>query len=280
MRITTLAENTVTDTTMLIKPEHGISLLIEHGGKTVLFDTGTSGLFAKNASLMNIDLSRIDMVIISHAHFDHAGGLKTFLEANRKAPVLLSSRCNQACYAKILFFHKYIGIDSSLFNDYADRFKFFNGTIEAAPGIHLIHNSVNEEHRPSGNSMLLVKENGAYKKDSFDHELIMVIDDKDGAVVFTGCSHNGILNMLASVFRQFPGKKIKSVIGGFHLMNPLTKKLSEQHQTVAAIGTKLKSLPVGKIYTGHCTGTEAYRILKDELGDRVEEFKTGMVLSA
>jgi 7,8-dihydropterin-6-yl-methyl-4-(beta-D-ribofuranosyl)aminobenzene 5'-phosphate synthase len=279
MRIRTLAENTMADTTMPIKPEHGISLLIEHGDKTILFDTGASGLFAKNASLMNIDLSKVDFVIISHAHFDHAGGLQTFLEANRTAPILLSSRCRQACYARILFFHKYIGIDASLFADKADRFEFFDETLEAAPGIYLIHNTVNEEHKPSGNNMLLVKENGIYKRDPFDHELILVIDDVDGAVIFTGCSHNGILNMLASVFREFPGKKIKSVIGGFHLMNPLTKKLSEQHETVAAIGTKLKSLPVGRIYSGHCTGPEAFRILKDELGDRIDEFKTGMVLS-
>jgi 7,8-dihydropterin-6-yl-methyl-4-(beta-D-ribofuranosyl)aminobenzene 5'-phosphate synthase len=279
MIITTLVENTLAGTTTPMKPEHGISLLIEYNGKRILFDTGASGLFLQNAKKMNIDLSQVDYLIISHAHFDHAGGLKEFLEINTTAPVIISSLAHQAFYAKIFFFHKYIGINRSLLQEYPDRFNFLSSTQELLPGITVIFNTVNEEHKPSGNNVLLVKENGSYKKDPFDHELILVIDDRDGSVVFTGCSHNGILNMLASVFRHFPGKKIKAVIGGFHLMNPLTKKLSEHEKTVASIGAKLKSLPLGKIYTGHCTGSEAFRILKDELGDGLEEFKTGSVLS-
>lgn len=279
MIIKTLVENTLADTTAPMKPEHGISLLIEHIGKKILFDTGASGLFLQNAKQMNTDLSQVDYLIISHAHFDHAGGLKDFLEINTTAPVIISSLAHQAYYAKIFFFHKYIGINRSLLQEYPGRFDFISGAKEVTPGVTMIINTINEEHKPSGNNMLLVKEHGSYIKDPFDHELILVIDDRDGSVVFTGCSHNGILNMLASVFRYFPGKKIKAVVGGFHLMNPLTKKISEHEKTIASIGVKLKSLPLGKIYTGHCTGSEAFHILKGELGDRLDEFKTGSVLS-
>ena len=61
-------------------------------------------------------------------------------------------------------------------------------------------------------------------------------------------------------------------------MNPITKKMSEKPQTVESIAAKLKSLPVGKIYTGHCTGPDAFALLKKGLGDRIAEFTTGMTV--
>lgn len=278
MKITCLIENSLAATPTPLKSEHGISLLIEHDGKNVLFDTGASSLFAQNAGVMDIDLSHVDYCVLSHAHFDHTGGLRTFLDANNIAPVVLLSAAGQPAYAKLLFFYKSVGIRPSIFDEYPGRFTYFKTKMELAAGITLLSNTVRKEHRPSSNRMMFVRDNGAWRPDPFDHELIMVIDESDGSVIFTGCSHNGILNMIATVFSQYPGKKIKAVIGGLHLSNPITKKLSEKKDTVNAIATRLKSLPVGTIYTGHCTGTEACQIMKLALGDRLAELKTGMVI--
>lgn len=279
MKITCLIENSVAESTMPLKSQHGISLLIEHDGNNILFDTGASSLFARNAGSMDIDLSRVDYCVISHTHFDHSGGLRTFLDANNTAPVMLLSAARQPSYVKLLFCYKSIGIDPGIFDEYPGRFRFFDAEVELTPGITLLANSVSDEHRPSNNRMLFIRENGAYTLDPFSHELIMVIEEKDGAVIFTGCSHNGILNMVASVFRRLPGKKIKAVVGGFHMSNPVTRRLSEKKDTITTIATKLKSLPVGTIYTGHCTGPEAYHTMKQTLGGRLAEFKTGMVIT-
>jgi 7,8-dihydropterin-6-yl-methyl-4-(beta-D-ribofuranosyl)aminobenzene 5'-phosphate synthase len=72
--------------------------------------------------------------------------------------------------------------------------------------------------QPRGNRHLFVKEGGTWSLDSFEHELILVIRERDGVVVFTGCSHSGILNMVDAVTRQFQGLPIKAVFGGFHLI--------------------------------------------------------------
>jgi 7,8-dihydropterin-6-yl-methyl-4-(beta-D-ribofuranosyl)aminobenzene 5'-phosphate synthase len=278
VKITTLIENTAVEGAAQLKPEHGISLFIEHRGKNILFDTGSSDLFARNAEALGIDLKRVDFLVLSHAHFDHAGGLARFMELNPTAPVVLLSRARQETYLKILFIKKYIGIDRKLFDTHAARFRFFDDPLELSPGVSVMANTVQEEHRPSGNRMLYIRQGTSFVPDPFNHELILVMDEDDGSVVFTGCSHNGILNMLASVYRLRPGIRIKAVFGGFHLMNPITKKMSEKPETVESIAAKLKSLPAGKIYTGHCTGPDAFALLKKGLGDRVAEFTTGMAV--
>ena len=70
--------------------EHGLSVLLRTPFAKVLMDTGASGLFAANAARMGIDLSDVDYVFLSHGHADHVGGLKTFLELNSKAKVIVS----------------------------------------------------------------------------------------------------------------------------------------------------------------------------------------------
>jgi 7,8-dihydropterin-6-yl-methyl-4-(beta-D-ribofuranosyl)aminobenzene 5'-phosphate synthase len=278
VKITALIENTVAVSAAHLKPEHGISLFIEHREKNILFDTGSSDLFAHNAEALGIDLKKVDILVISHAHYDHGGGLARFLEINATAPIVLLSRARQETCAKILFIKKYIGLDRKLFDTHTARFRFFDNELEIAPGITVMANTVRHEHRPSGNRMLFIREGGSYIPDPFDHELILKVDDSDGSVVFTGCSHNGILNMLASVYGRFPRIRIKAVFGGFHLTNPVTKKMSEKPETVESIAAKLKSLPVWKIYTGHCTGPDAFALLKKGMGDRIAEFQTGMAV--
>ena len=85
MKITALLENTSEREDMLT--EHGLSLYIETQNHTILFDMGQSGLFAKNAAVLGIDLGAVDIAVLSHGHYDHGGGLAVFLEINKTAPV-------------------------------------------------------------------------------------------------------------------------------------------------------------------------------------------------
>ena len=72
MKLTVLNDNAPGD---ICGSEHGLSYLIE-ADKTILFDTGASDLFLKNAALLNLDLMSIDTVVLSHGHWDHGNGLK------------------------------------------------------------------------------------------------------------------------------------------------------------------------------------------------------------
>ncbi len=114
------------------------------------------------------------------------------------------------------------------------------------------------------------------KLDPFKHELIMVIREHAGLVIFTGCSHNGILNMIVTVTHQFPNAPIKAVFGGFHLLGlPFFNTMAGSKAEVENIAKELLTYPIEKIYTGHCTGMKAYGVLKEVLGEKLEHFPTG-----
>ena len=77
MKITTIIENTTNRPELDV--EEGLSLLIEHNGKNILFDTGISSHMISNAKTLGIALEDVDICVISHGHFDHTGGLSAFL---------------------------------------------------------------------------------------------------------------------------------------------------------------------------------------------------------
>jgi 7,8-dihydropterin-6-yl-methyl-4-(beta-D-ribofuranosyl)aminobenzene 5'-phosphate synthase len=83
MKISVLCENTTKKENIL--SEHGLSLFIETEKHKILFDMGQSDAFLKNAKTLGIDLSTVDIAILSHGHYDHGGGLRAFLEYNEKA---------------------------------------------------------------------------------------------------------------------------------------------------------------------------------------------------
>lgn len=122
-KITTLVENAVYGRSL--QAEHGLSLLIENNRYKILFDTGQSDLFIRNATLSDIDIAEVDFLILSHGHSDHTGGLRHFLAVNKKAPVI----CKQeALYRKFKDKRENGVIDSNLLD--LSRFRFITKQIE------------------------------------------------------------------------------------------------------------------------------------------------------
>ncbi len=279
MKVTTLIENTLAH--KALRSQHGISLFIEYNGKNILFDTGSDDLFIRNSHKLNISLSTVDIVIISHAHYDHGGGLTAFLSTNSRAQVYISQDAETACHIKPApMLYKYIGLERGITIKNRDRITFAEENFSPFPGITLLKNSCNRYSRPAGNRKFFVKRDGKYIPDTFTHELIAVFENRDESItLLTGCSHNGILNMIATAESAFPGKKIRAIIGGFHLMNPITKKLSEKRKDMEKIAGIIASKAIHKIYTGHCTGEEAYAILESRLGESLDKFQTGKTIN-
>ena len=89
MKITTLVENQLALDHRDLEAEFGLSLLIEHAGQRILFDTGAAGAAMRNAPRLGVDLRQVDAVVLSHHHFDHGGGLPAFFAINRHAKVYL-----------------------------------------------------------------------------------------------------------------------------------------------------------------------------------------------
>ena len=247
MKITALTENT---SKTGLPYEHGLSLCIQTESHNILFDTGQTELFAQNAKTLGIDLSKVDIAVLSHGHYDHGGGLKKFLELNKTAPVYMSKYAFEPHYNGT---EKYIGLDLSLKD--SDRIVLTDGVTKLADGLTLYSCNEKEKLLDLGSFGLNTKENGAIVPDDFRHEHYLLIEENGRRVLISGCSHKGIVN-IESWFKP------DVLIGGFHLSKlELGDRLKMIAQRLETYGTTY--------YTCHCTGAEQYEFMKrfmDRLG--------------
>ncbi len=244
MKIVCLAENT--SSFDYIGVEHGLSLYIETSKSLILFDFGQSQLFSANAELLGVDLSKIDIAILSHGHYDHGGGLKNFLEINKKAPVYLSSYAFEPHYNGT---KKYIGLDTSL--SACDRLRFVNDETKIGEGLTLYSCNTKEKFFNLGSFGLNTFENGSFVPDDFHHEQYLLIEDEGKKVLISGCSHKGILN-IAKWFQ------VDFIIGGFHFSKlPLDDTLKTYAEYLNEFDTEY--------FTCHCTGEAQFEFMKKHI---------------
>lgn len=269
MKATILIDNI---TKGALSAEWGLSVYIEYGGHKFLLDTGASGKFSQNAEKLGCSLEQAEFGILSHAHYDHADGMAVFFERNKKAPFYLRAGSAENCYGKRWIFHKYIGIPRGSLKKYKDRIVYAEGDYEIIPGVRLLPHKPSDLKEIARRNNLYVKQNGKYLLDSFSHEQSLVLDTEKGLVIFNSCSHGGADNIINEVSEAYPAKKIYALIGGFHLF-----RTSEEG--VRDLAERIRETGIEKIYTGHCTGESAFRVLKEELGDRVCQIYTGLEIN-
>ncbi|ABZ76718.1 beta-lactamase domain protein [Shewanella halifaxensis HAW-EB4] len=276
MILTSLIDNTRLNHRTDLTIERGLSIHVSTMGKSILFDAGSSSAFCDNAALLNVDIKAVDAAVISHRHHDHCNGVNHFIDNNSKAQVYFRE-CDKANYVfKAFGFKSNVGINKQLLTKATNRLTFVNQLTEIFPNIFIITNLVDKYPKPKGNKYLFTDSEGCCKPDTFDHELLLVIKEADGLVVFTGCAHSGVLNMIETAVNSFPTAKIKAVVGGFHLVGlPLFNSIGGTKQQIEEMGKLMLNYPIDKLYTGHCTGMKAYNILKGVLGERLEYFPTG-----
>lgn len=278
MKITVLVENSLADEAKGCAAEHGISLYVEANGKTILADTGASDLFLRNAEILGCDIAAVDVAYVSHAHYDHGGGLAAFFAANDRAPVFMHPLVQEEYVARILLFREDIGLDQEVLAANADRIRYVDALTAVDDRITVIADIPPHFPPPRGNRILCKSEGGRLVRDDFEHELLLCIQEDDGLFLYTGCSHRGVVNMIDAAIAQFPGVPIKAVLGGFHLEHPIFKGMAERRDTVTEIGRRLLDYPIGQVYSGHCTGHKAFGVLKGVMGDELDAFPTGSVL--
>lgn len=277
MKITTLIDNRPSPDDPQLTAEWGLSLCVELNGRHILVDMGASDAFARNAQRLSIDIAAIDVAIVSHHHYDHGGGLSRFLELNDHAPIYLAAAPDGDPTVKLLgFVTKYIGLDRALLAQHAHRFRFVRERAELLPGVFVLPRIAGHHAQPAGNRYLYLKRDSGLVPDDFRHEIVVAIEERDALVVLTGCSHNGLLNMVETASAEFPGVPVKAVVGGFHLTKlPPFRGMSESERTVANIGRAVLDTGIETTWTGHCTGQAAFEVLRATMGDRVREIHTG-----
>ena len=243
MRITALIENT---SARGFPTEHGLSLFVETAERKFLFDMGQTDLFARNAETLGIDLTTVDFAVLSHGHYDHGGGLKTFLALNDHAPVYMSRYAFEPHYNGT---EKYIGLDQDLKSSH--RLVFVDEDIQVAEGITIYGCHHAPKIMDFGSCGLNMIQDGRMAEDDFRHEQYLLVVENGKRILFSGCSHRGILNIM----RWF---RPDILIGGFHLSKlPLD-------ETLAGYAKALNAYPTA-YYTGHCTGTAQYQFMKESM---------------
>lgn len=263
MKIISLVENT---TKSELKAEHGLSLYIETRSHKILFDLGSDNTLFNNAFKRNIDVSKVDTVIISHGHIDHGGALKKFLDVNSLANIYVQKKAFEPHYSRTLFFKIPVGIDSKLKTN--RQIILVDGDCKIDDELSLFTvRKTDKCYSPVNNA--LYDEKG---KDTFVHEQNLIIEENQVALIM-GCGHAGIVNIMEKAKQYQP----KVCIGGFHLFNPITKK-SVPNVLLNSIATELQSYKETQFYTCHCTGEKAYHYLSKQMdnlhymscGDTVE----------
>lgn len=266
MKITVLMENTAPEGLIA---EWGLSLHIEHEGRSYLLDAGGSDAFVSNARALGIALERVEAAVLSHAHYDHSGGLDAFCALNNHAPVYIRSAAKENCYSWHRRFPKYIGIQKGVLKKYEERFVRVDGDFSIAPGVTLTAHRAKDLKARGKTAQMYVRKGIVLLPDEFRHEQSLVFDTEGGLVIFNSCSHSGVDSILDETAQIFPGRPIRAMVGGFHLVRTPPRE-------VRLLAERLVKMGAPSLYTGHCTGDAAMEILQEALPGRVHAMTTGM----
>lgn len=256
--------------------EHGLSLHIKlNDGKQILFDMGQGKLFASNAERMGVDISSIDIAVISHGHYDHGGGLSQFLDLNKRAKVYIHSQAFVPHYSLRDTGMRFIGLEKTLEHHeqvvLCDGIRDIGEESNTSDSFILFSDVNGDECNPVGNRLLYGPDKTC--NDSFSHEQNLIIKEGKNIVLFAGCAHRGIVNIMRKA-TDILGKSPTHIFAGMHLVK---SGLSEDDENafIKKLSHSLLSFDESKYFTMHCTGTEQFDKMKSMMGERISYLSCG-----
>ena len=268
MKIINLMEDTLGE--KQVYAEHGFSIYIETPHHRLLADTGASEKTWENAKRLGVDLGSIDLVFLSHGHYDHSGGILSFAEQNPDVRIYMHARAVHEYYNLKDGREKYIGIDPRIRQ--LPQVVLLEGDCGIDPELSIFSGVTGRRKWPKSNLSLKRKTEDGFIQDSFDHEQYLVVKAEGKTVLISGCAHNGILNILDR-FRELYGCDPDIVISGFHMM----KKTGYEADEAALIRDAAKELRGmdTRFYTGHCTGIPAFEMMREIMGEQIRYMHSG-----
>lgn len=251
--------------------EWGFAAVLEVDGRRLLVDTGArADTVLKNAGELNVDLSTITDLVITHNHADHTGGLMTLRrELAKKNPAALSV----AHVPKGIFYPRpgaggregngLLPLKAQ-YEATGGRFIEHDGPSPVMPGVTMLGPvpRVHPERNwsvPRGGEGGRVQTPEGLVEDNVPEDTSLVIDTADGLVLLSGCGHSGIVNAMEYARKSVRMAPVYAAIGGFHLF-------AASDETLAWTAGKLKEFGVRQLMGAHCTGLEAVYRLRELIG--------------
>lgn len=270
LRITVLSENTVRKKGLLA--EHGFALWVEIGERKILFDTGAGKVIGNNAAVLGFDLAEAPIVVLSHGHYDHTGGLA---EVCDRATGMLTVYAHPAAFMPKYSRHPDGMHDIAMpvaakkaVNQRAE-IKLNKQPVEIHSGFYLSGEIPREtDFEDTG---------GAFSLDAEGQVPDLLIDDQSafvdtpsGLVVILGCAHSGVVNTLRRIRRLTGDRPVRAVIGGMHLGSATDNRIN---RTIA----EFEKLGIRHLFPAHCTGFEASARLWHKFGKSCSPCSVGTV---
>lgn len=258
MKITILAENNAGGKYLA---EHGLSYLIEIDDQKILFDTGHSDVFLKNARQLEINIeNEVKTVVLSHGHWDHGDGLRYLQNKQLIAhPGSFIRRFRKKDFTPV-------GL-SLIKKEIESRFDLTESKTPVHVSDHLYFlGEIPRQNDYEAQSASFVDDLG---NDDFipdDSALAVVVNKR--LVIITGCSHSGICNIVEQAKIVTGISTVETVLGGFHL-----KEQNEQTRKTIAY---FKANQIEQIFPSHCTELPALAAFYEAF--QIRQIKTGMVL--
>ncbi len=268
VKITVLCENTAT-ARMGITGEHGFSALIEKDGEKLLMDTGQGLSLLNNARALQVDLTKVNRLVLSHGHFDHTGGLPQVLTPPRGVQIIAHPDIFDSKYAEMETpagkIKVFIGMRYS--RDWLEKglkaaFNFQTEFHEISNGIFYSGEVPRKTEFEHPDSRLLVERNNAFELDLLLDDISLLIETDRGPVILLGCAHAGAVNVMKHFSHKTGHKKFHAVIGGTHL-----GFLGDPNQLEKTMDA-FDEFGVQMIAVSHCTGQEAAAAVWKRFGER------------
>jgi len=257
------------------RTEHGVSFTIETPTGQILFDTGQSGdVLVHNTAQLDLDLRQIDALVLSHAHYDHTGGLEAFLQKSRPGlPLYAHPDLFRERYATKDGQTRSIGLQMARID--LAKHATLNLSAEPAqvlPGVWTTGEITTRTEFEGRSSHHFILGNG-WQPDPYRDDMALVLEALSGLIVVCGCCHAGLLNTLMHVQRIFD-KKIIAIVGGTHLANLDVNTLEHTITILRAIS----AWDMPYLFLNHCTGERALAALAQAFGKKVKSCPAGTVL--
>ena len=244
-----------------LEQDWGYSALIEFEGKRILFDTGDNiEVFRKNVEKMHVDLTRLDMVIITHSHGDHTAGLRYVLAKNPKVKLYVP---DDPYFTGVVLPAAFLSTDAR--PELPAKMRYFRGGAAPEPREWVSWTDTNITAvseamtiAPHIRLVSLVSEKGAFKG---LREISLVLDTPTGPAVIVGCSHAGIERIMAAATENDATKPVAMLVGGLHLLQ------DSPAQIEATLDTLAQKYHVKTMAIGHCSGELAFLRVQQRWGD-------------